>query len=420
MKINLIKIAVSLVVALSPLLYYEFRELLPAFDRRPLVYEILFFIPYLFFVLTAILGLKLNQSRIFFSAVLWAVLYYLINASTLTGFDFEFNEVQLVKLLALSSFLVLISLYAIKEKYIMGVFGLLRLLIVAIPIAVCVWLANKITPGSYPYLMEQGLFNWESWRLPDLALLFTGGLVLFLFVQKDKSILHFKHAIYVNVIPLLLTLNFAAGREKPDVELHIFSAFSFAVMGTVFLYALYRMYWEKVYIDELTSVPNRRAFDEYLKKLGRKYVIAMVDVDHFKKFNDTYGHSEGDNVLRFVAKHIADEAGGAVFRYGGEEFSVIYRGVQIKEAFNRLDLMRANLAESSFFLRSSEDVRKTKTKKNRRKTVTRAKEVKVTISIGVSHKTAAKKEALDVIDTADKALYKAKKNGRNRCEKILA
>ena len=66
------------------------------------------------------------------------------------------------------------------------------------------------------------------------------------------------------------------------------------------------MYWEKVYIDELTGIPNRRAFDEYLKKLGRKYTIAMMDIDHFKKFNDTYGHSEGDNVLRFVAKHIAE------------------------------------------------------------------------------------------------------------------
>jgi diguanylate cyclase (GGDEF)-like protein len=81
--------------------------------------------------------------------------------------------------------------------------------------------------------------------------------------------------------------------------------------------------------------------------------------------------------------------------------------------------MRANLASSAFFLRSSEDVRKTKTKKNRRKTVTRTKEVKVTISVGISHKTAAKKEAQDVVESADKALYKAKKNGRNRCEKIL-
>jgi len=418
MKINIIKITVSLLLALSPLLYYELRELLPAYDRRPLVYEIFFFVPYIFYGLTAFLGLKLNQSRIFFTALFWATLYYLINTTNLSGSDFEFHEIQLVKLLALCSFLVVLSLYAFKEKYILGLFGFLRLLIVVIPVTVSIWLAKEIVPGSYPFLMEQALFDFESWNLPDLVILFIISLVTFLILQKDKSVVHFKHAIYVNLLPLIFSFNFAAGREQFDIETQIFSAISFSVMGFVFIYALYRMYWEKVYIDELTTIPNRRAFDEYLKKLGRKYVIAMIDVDHFKKFNDVYGHTEGDNVLRFVARHIADEAGGAAFRYGGEEFAVIYKGGQIKEAFYLLDDMRDNLASSTFFLRTSEDIRKSKTKKNR-KVVTRAKDATVTISVGMSHKTSAKNEAQDVIDTADKALYKAKKNGRNRCEKIM-
>ena len=184
------------------------------------------------------------------------------------------------------------------------------------------------------------------------------------------------------------------------------------------LYALYRMYWEKVYIDELTGVPNRRAFDEYLKKLGRKYTIAMIDIDHFKKFNDTYGHTEGDNVLRFVAKHIEAEAEAPVFRYGGEEFSAIYKGAPTKRVFKILDLMRDNLASKIFYLRTTEEIRKSKTKKDRRRNHANAKIVKVTISIGIAHKTPAKKEAHDVIVTADKALYKAKENGRNQVVKI--
>ncbi len=415
MKKNIIFV----LLALSPLLYYLFREYLPAYERRPFVYQISFFVPYIFFAVTAFLGLKLNQSRIFFTLLLWAGLYYLINTPHSSYLDYKIHEIQLVKLLALSLSLVLFLIFAYKEKYIIGLFGFLRLISVSIPVIGSIYLAKEISPGMYPYVMEQSLINLEFWNLPDLIILFIIGLITFLILQKDKSIQHFKYAIYVNLLPLILALNFAAGSEQFDIETRIFSMFSFSVMGFVFVYALYRIYWEKVYFDELTGIPNRRAFDEYLKKLGRKYVIAMMDIDHFKKFNDTYGHTEGDNVLRYVARHIADESDTAVFRYGGEEFAAIYKGARPKHAFKILDLMRANLASSIFYLRTSDDVRKSKTKKNRKDTHTNVKSVKVTLSIGIAQKTAAKKEAEDVIVAADKTLYKAKKKGRNRCEVTL-
>ncbi|HES58968.1 MAG TPA: GGDEF domain-containing protein [Caldithrix sp.] len=417
---NKIKIVIAVLLAFSPLLYFEFRPLLPSYSRRPLAYEIIFFAPFILYGLTAFLGLKLNQSRIFFTAIFWAGLYFSINAVNLSGIDIKFHNIQLIKFLALSSPIVLIFLFLFKEKYILGWSGALRLLIVAVPIMGCIWLANKIAPGRYPFLTGKPIFNFEFWNLPDFTILLIIILAVFLLLQKDKSIQKFKLSIYVNLLPLILSFNFAAGRKPFDVETSIFSAFSFSVMGFVFLYALYQMYWEKVYIDELTGVPNRRAFDEYLKKLGKKYVVAMIDVDYFKKFNDSYGHSEGDNVLRFVAKHIADNSGGAAFRYGGEEFSVIYRGMEIKYVLNMLDQMRDNLAASDFYLRSSEEVRKLKTKKSRKKTQSNNKTVKVTISIGVAQKTLSKKDAQDVIDTADKALYRAKDNGRNRCEVIYS
>lgn len=420
MKKNKIKIAIAILLAFSPLLYFEFRALLPAYSRRPLAYEIVFFVPFILYGLTAFLGLKLNQSRIFFTALFWAGLYFSINAINLTGINFKFHEIQLVKFLTLSLPVVLISLYVFKEKYIMGWSRVLRMLIVAVPIIGSIWLAKKIALGRYPNLMGKPLFNFEFWNLPDLTIPLIIILSALFMLQKDKSIQKFKLAIYLNLLPLILSFNFAAGRKQLDIETNIFCAFSFTIMGFVFLYALYHMYWEKVYIDELTGVPNRRAFDEYLKKLNRKYVIAMIDVDHFKKFNDTYGHSEGDNVLRFVAKHIAEEAGGAAFRYGGEEFSVIYRGMEIKHVFSILDLMRANLASGIFYLRSSEEIRKLKTMKSRKITQSNKKSVKVTISIGIAQKTASKKDAQAVLDTADKALYKAKDNGRNRCEVIYS
>ncbi len=160
MKKNIVRIVLFVVLALSPLLYYIFREYLPAYRRRPLVYEMMFFVPYIFSFVTAFLGIKLNQSRIFFSALLWAILYYLINTSNIAFIDPQPDEVQLVRLLALSTFVVLALLYLYKEKYILGLWGFLRLMSLAVPVFAAVWLAQKIAPGSYPYLMENQLFNF--------------------------------------------------------------------------------------------------------------------------------------------------------------------------------------------------------------------------------------------------------------------
>ena len=418
MKKNIYKYLFFIVIALSPLLYYQYRKYMPGYDRRPLVYELLFLGPYILYFITAFLGIKLNQTRIFFTSLLWICIYYLINITTLPVFDFEYNVMQLVKLLSIFSFLVIILLYVFTEKYILGLYGLVRFLFLSIPIIISIYLAGEILPETYPYLMEHPLINLDFWKLPDFTILIIIGLVTLFIFQKDNSVQHFKYAIYINLMPLLLTLNFAIDKGAIDFETSIYSAFSFSVMGLVFLYALYRMYWEKVYIDELTGIPNRRAFDEYLKKLGRKYAIAMIDIDHFKKFNDTFGHTEGDNVLRFVAKHIEDEADGHVFRYGGEEFSVIYRGVHTKNIMKTLDFMRDDLASKIFYLRTSEEIRKSKTKKDRKNTRSYKKTAKVTISIGLSHKTPSKKEPQDVIMKADKALYKAKDNGRNQVVKM--
>jgi diguanylate cyclase (GGDEF)-like protein len=309
-------------------------------------------------------------------------------------------------------------MFVFKEKYILGFYGFVRLFLILGLVFLATYLARDISEGMYSYLLGNPIFNFDFWHLPDLMIVLISGLITFFIFQKDKSINLFKTAIYINLLSMVLSLNFTLGEGEINIETSIFNVFSFVIMGLVFLYALYRMYWEKVYIDELTGIPNRRAFDEYLKKLGRKYTIAMIDIDHFKKFNDTYGHTEGDNVLRFVAKHIAAEAEGAVFRYGGEEFSVIYKGGYSKKILHILDSMRENLASKIFYLRTSEEVRKSKTKKDRRNTHADSKIVKVTISIGVAHKTPAKKEPQDVIITADKALYKAKEKGRNQVVKI--
>jgi GGDEF domain-containing protein len=106
------------------------------------------------------------------------------------------------------------------------------------------------------------------------------------------------------------------------------------------------------YRDELTGLPSRRALFNLSLSLGRKYSLAMVDIDHFKKFNDTYGHDVGDQVLKLVAAKLAQVTGGGkAFRYGGEEFTIVFPSKDIKRVLPHLDSIRQAVADYEIVLR---------------------------------------------------------------------
>ena len=149
-------------------------------------------------------------------------------------------------------------------------------------------------------------------------------------------------------------------------------------------------------------------------KLGSRYAIAMLDVDHFKKFNDTYGHDVGDQVLRMVASRMEFVGGGGKsFRYGGEEFTVVFSGKTSEESLEHLEELRKNIKESGFTIRSKD--RKKKSAQNRSNGKARnGRKVSVTISIGVAERTEKNPSPDTVIKAADQALYRAKNAGRNR------
>ena len=109
------------------------------------------------------------------------------------------------------------------------------------------------------------------------------------------------------------------------------------------------------YHDELTGIRGRRAFNESLLSLDQQYAIAIVDIDHFKKFNDTYGHDVGDQVLCMVAKHLSKVGGdGQAFRCGGEEFAIVFRNISAQEASEHLEKLRLTIEKSAFHMRSSD------------------------------------------------------------------
>ena len=160
--------------------------------------------------------------------------------------------------------------------------------------------------------------------------------------------------------------------------------------------------WHLAYVDELTGLPGRRALQEKLQRSLGIYALAMVDVDHFKKFNDTYGHDVGDDVLRMIAAKINQVTGGGkAYRYGGEEFTIVFNNHSGKEIKEHLQAVIDAVADTPFVV-------------NRRKNQ-KPKTVQVTISIGLTDSiNKANTEA--TIKTADQALYTAKKKGRNRLQ----
>jgi len=166
------------------------------------------------------------------------------------------------------------------------------------------------------------------------------------------------------------------------------------------------------YVDALTNIPNRRALDEFLPQLHKRFSLAMVDVDHFKTFNDKHGHDAGDQVLRKVASHLATVSGGRVFRYGGEEFSIVFPGRSCKEAQPHLEALRARIEDAGFRLRGR--FRPKRKPPERRSRPRGGAKLHVTVSIGVAEVGEKFDSPQAVIQAADRALYRAKEEGRNQ------
>jgi diguanylate cyclase (GGDEF)-like protein len=154
------------------------------------------------------------------------------------------------------------------------------------------------------------------------------------------------------------------------------------------------------YLDELTQLPGRRAMREKIQSLLGIYSLAMVDIDFFKKFNDSYGHETGDDALRMIAAKLQNvTGGGSVYRYGGEEFTIIFTNKSVAQVKEHLEALRQDIANSPFVV-------------NRRSKESKNKSVKITVSIGVADSIGIN-TAEETLKIADKALYKAKKKGRN-------
>jgi diguanylate cyclase (GGDEF)-like protein len=284
------------------------------------------------------------------------------------------------------------------------------------------------SPANPPHPAAAAIPLW-------ILLSFIAAIAVFIrrFFQTRKPI---EPGFVWSVAAVFLWLQFAPVGKASDAYV--------ATAALILAASLIETSYVLAYHDELTGIRGRRAFNESLLSLDQQYAIAIVDIDHFKKFNDTYGHDVGDQVLCMVAKRLSQVAGdGQAFRCGGEEFAIVFRNTSAKEAFDHLDALRQIIEKSTFQVRGADrraeraaarsterrndlragksDRRKSTKKKTAAATPTQPPDhlsdhLSVTVSIGVAEPSTRYRQPEQVIQAADQALYRAKNKGRNRVE----
>ena len=348
-----------------------------------------------------------------------------------------------------------------------------------------VFVAIICRPGSTtaPVFLHPGFLGVFSWtRIPVLAMLAFAATAVVLLL---RFLLHGKPTESGMLWTLMAVfLSLLSGGVGPIATAYM------ATAGLILVSSIIENSYLLAYHDELTTLPARRAFNGALLTLEDSYAVAVVDIDHFKKFNDTYGHETGDQVLRLVAAKLAGVTGGGrAYRVGGEEFSILFPGKSVKDVLPHLELLRSVIEASRFHVRGGQERRNSSGSQRRgvqngrsrdsrsedgpslevrnqdsrsqaspnqasraqdfpareRRSAERRAEARrsqasrrktrpsrmglaeatdqsfsVTVSIGVSEPDAKARAPEQVIQAADKALYRAKQSGRNRVESGVA
>lgn len=353
-------------------------------------------LPFYLLPISAILALQFNCSRLSFLATL-LLIYYVFEQGLILEYQLT---VDLVDPIFLSGTL-LITFFAIgKDRALLSVHTAKTLASIILCCIIGFALNMFMTKASLPTDNEQ---------LPVISLLAP----LYVLIAIASVVTCF-YAVWrasgidstIAVTLFIWLFNYYQPSELP-------LALLISIIATTYLFAILTQSYYLAYRDDLTGLSSRRALNTMALSLNSHYSVAMVDIDHFKKFNDTYGHDVGDQVLRLVAGKLSlVKGGGKVYRYGGEEFTIVFPNKDVESVIPHLEDLRCKIGDYNIVLRNEQ--RKHSTKSNRKGSVAnKSKTVNVTISIGVAEHH-GERTFDQTVKLADQALYTAKKNGRNR------
>ncbi|KKC99093.1 GGDEF domain-containing protein [Photobacterium halotolerans] len=369
--------------------------------------DVLLLLPYILLSLVMMLCQPFNQSKTGISAMLMLLAYYLIQQNLqapLSQSQTGLTYILLAVLLPLNLF----QLHFIPERRLFSRFGLIYLSILGLQLCWGWLLINHVNPERYNATWQMYFYTiGEFSPLPLLLIIMIVALAC-----ASASIILKRNQGYdqATFICLLFTGLTLFQFQQPYI-----SSIAFTAASSLLLLNLISCSHELAFIDPLTGIPGRRAMETELKHLGRTYTLAMLDVDHFKKFNDKYGHKTGDDVLRLVAQLLLNiNIKADVYRFGGEEFTILIKGKTKNQCLDALEELREAIASYPMHIRDNEkrpaDDEDGKRKRGKRK---QSEVVQITVSIGVADSLEDSRTA-NVLKVADKALYQAKQNGRNQ------
>jgi diguanylate cyclase (GGDEF)-like protein len=382
-----------------------YRQQLPAL--QPAYRGLMDGLPYLTLGMAAALAVFYNRGRLVCAILSLLLAYWLISTqlqNTLTGT----YTLLVYSLLSAALPATLLLLLILPERGLRSYYGWL---LASLPLLqfIAGWLLPAYLPEAVAGIITgMPLQPVAGYYLSWIASGIFAAALLLSFYHLCRRDSEYAAAIAGVLLFTFVTLAFF---NRPLVSVAMFSA-----AGVALLVSLLRSSHELAYRDELTGLRSRRALNERLRGLGRHYTIAMLDVDHFKKFNDNYGHEAGDEVLKMVASRIAAvRGGGTAYRYGGEEFCIVFAGKQLEHCLPHLEAVRAAVEEYELTLRDHQSrPESAQTGRQRRGSGGKSRKVSVTISIGAAASGERYGRPADVLEAADAALYKAKGRGRNR------
>ncbi len=363
--------------------------------------------PYTIFMAGLFLGWFFARSRILFAILILALadrvlLQFPVDTSTAGDLgQIVFNSVALLLPLNLAAFAI------ITDRSIFSLRSLGHIAPIPLQLLLVAWVCHpeqrKLAAWLEFSMVDAQFVAWS--HLPQLALAAFG---LAFVVQAVRFFLHPNPIETAFLWALIATFLALSGGSTAG-----HSTTYFATAGLILVVSLLQLSYRMAYYDELTDLPGRRALNEKLVRTGSRYAIALVDIDHFKQVNDTYGHDIGDQVLRMVAAKIDRVSGGGkAFRYGGEEFAVLFTGKPLHEIRRHLEALRKTIEATPFVLRSLHRPEKKPDEpivSDEPRTV-----LSITVSIGAAEWSEHKEDPGEVMKSADRALYRAKEDGRNR------
>ncbi len=377
---------------------YFLIQKIPSFT--PPVILVIKYSSYVIFGLGITLSIRFNRGRVFLIILLLILSQLFLNRYSELSINITNYSQVLYPLMCLLIPLNIITFAHLKERGLFSLWGKVRITLILIELF-CIY---KIAVSNNSSI--QKVLNYKFINLPlEKTIMNQTALLIFIltlifFIIKA----YVKNSVFeVRLVGVIISVFTALLFVNDKISFSIF----LSAAGLMLIISIIEDSYSMAYLDELTGIPSRRALRENLMKLGNKYVIAMVDIDFFKKFNDKYGHDVGDDVLKLVASNLVQVTGGGkAFRYGGEEFTILFPGKSINDVIPHLESLREQVSKSGYTKKASKD-QKSKSKRGN------SSQLFVTISMGVCEKNSKYKDSNDVIKGADKALYRAKKKGRN-------